>query len=405
MKALVVDDAPDSRIFVRALLERWGYETLEASDGDEALEVTKSTETRIVVCDWVMPAMSGPEFCRALRETHLGRYVYVILLTGRSERADLVAGLNAGADDFLSKPLDAQVLRARLRVAERILGLEQRLEEQQQQLRCAYDQIQSDLAAAALVQRQLLPSTDRTLSPLRADWLYVPAAQLSGDSFNFFEITPDLIGFYQLDVSGHGIPAALLSASLSRTLMPNGGPGVVAKEHFLEPARFVEAMNLRLTDHEDELENFATLVYGTLNRRTGDGEIAVAGHPPPIVQRRTGPVEFLTTGGMPVGIFPDTGYASQRFHLGSGDRLVIYSDGVTDCRNAVGDTFGEERLTAVVEASRAMKNDVLSKAVAERLREWRDDSDPDDDISVLVLTRPREEDAVRENSPTSGEKR
>ena len=391
MKALVVDDAPDIRVFVRALLEKWGYETFEASDGDEALEVTKTAGIRIVVCDWVMPAMSGPEFCRALRETPLGRYVYVILLTGRSERADLVAGLNAGADDFMNKPLDAQVLRARLRVAERILGLEQRLEEQQLELRRAYDQIQSDLAAAALVQRQLLPSTDRPLSPLRADWLYVPAAQLSGDSFNFFDLTPDLVGFYQLDVSGHGIPAALLSASLSRTLVPTGGPGAAGKEHFLEPARFVEALNLRLADDGDELENFSTLVYGVLNKRTGDGEIAVAGHPPPIIQRLAGPVEFLTAGGMPVGIFPDAPYESQPIHLGPGDRLILYSDGVTDCRNPAGDTFGEERLTAAVDASPPATTEALSEAVAQRLRDWRGDGDPDDDISVLVLTRPREE--------------
>ena len=405
MKVLVVDDAPDIRILVRALLEKWGYETLEASDGDEALELTKCSDIRIVICDWVMPSMSGPEFCRAVRDTHLGRYVYITLLTGRSEKADLIEGLNAGADDFLNKPLDAQVLRARLCVAERILGLEQRLEEQQTQLQRAYDQIQSDLAAAALIQRQLLPSTDRILSPLRADWLYVPAAQLSGDSFNFFDLTPDLIGFYQLDISGHGIPAALLSASLSRTLVPHGGPGVVGRGHFLEPAIFVEAVNRRLTGGEHELENFATLVYGILNRHTGDGEIAVAGHPPPVIQRLGGDIEFVTTGGMPVGMFSDASYESELIHLDPGDRLVIYSDGLTDCRNPAGYTFGEERLKAAADASPSSTPEPLSKTVSERLREWRGDGDPDDDISMLVLTRPRVDDALGENRQILGETR
>jgi sigma-B regulation protein RsbU (phosphoserine phosphatase) len=395
VKALVIDDAPDIRIYVRALLDKWGYETEVASEGLDGLARIKGSDVRIVICDWMMPGMSGPDLCRAVRDAELARYVYVILLTGRTEKADLVEGLNAGADDFLSKPFDAQVLQARLRVAERILGLEQRLAEQNRELResrnrleQAYDQIQTDLIAAARIQRQMLPTTDRTAFPFRAEWLFLPAAQVSGDSFNFFKLAPDRIGFYHLDVSGHGIAAALLSASLSRSLVPGGGPGVAAPADFFEPARFLADLNRQLSDPDGELEHFATVAYGTVNTTSGEVEIALAGHPLPILLRHRGEVECLRPGGLPVGMFPEVGYESQQLRLDPGDRLILYSDGVTECQSSQGEIFGEERLRAVATDSARHTSPGLTDTLGVSLREWRGTSDFEDDISVLVLERP-----------------
>jgi sigma-B regulation protein RsbU (phosphoserine phosphatase) len=397
VKAIVIDDAPDIRIYVRALLRRWGYETEDASEGLEGLSRIKASDIRIVVCDWMMPGMSGPDLCRAIREAELGRYVYVILLTGRSDKADLLEGLNAGADDFLTKPLDAQVLQARLRVGERILSLEQRLAEQNRELmdsrnrlEHAYGQIQADLATAARIQVQMLPTSDRVVSPIRAEWLFLPASQVSGDSFNFFELTTDVIGFYHLDVSGHGIPAALLSASLSRSLTPGGGPGVAAHRDFLDPARFLANLNRQLSDPERELENFATIAYGTLDRTTGEAEIALAGHPRPMILHADGNIEYLKAGGLPVGMFPDVGYESQRVHLGPGDRLILYSDGVTECQNPHGELFGDEQMQAVTAAATRVPSPGLTAALSDSLRAWRGRGEFEDDISVLVLERPLE---------------
>ncbi len=412
MKALVIDDAPDIRIYVRALLERWGYETEEASDGAAGFARIQESDVRIVICDWVMPGMSGPELCRAVREAGLGRYVYVILLTGRSDKADLVAGLNAGADDFLSKPFDAQVLRARLRVSERILNLEQRLAEQNRALRDsrnrleqAYDQIQADLVSAARIQRQMLPTSDRVALPFRVEWLFLPAAQVSGDSFNFFELSPDLIGFYHLDVSGHGIPAALLSASLSRSLVPGGGPGVAARADFLDPARFLTDLNRQLSDPEVEMENFATIAYGVLDKRTGEVNLALAGHPLPLIVRRRGEIEYLAPGGLPVGMFPEVAYEAQLVRLCPGDRLILYSDGVTECQNSHGEAFGDARLQAVSAAltsSHGARR--LTDALGDELREWRGASDFEDDISILTFEHPSTG-GTRTEGGTTGEYR
>ncbi len=394
VKVLVIDDAADFRLYVRLLLQRWGYQAEEASDGFEGLARLQGDDIRLVVCDWMMPKMSGPDLCRAVRASDLGHYVYILLLTGRSDSSDLVEGLDAGADDFVTKPFEAQVLRARLRVAERILALEQRLAEQNRdlqqsrnQLALAYDKIQADLAIAARIQRQLLPTSDRAAFPFRAQWLFLPAAQISGDSFNFFELTRELIGFYHLDVSGHGVPAALLSVSLSRSLVPGGGPGMAPDTDFLDPGRFLAELNRQLTSREGELENFATIAYGTLEKHTGKVRLALAGHPYPILVRQGGEIEYLRQSGLPVGMFPHVDYEPQEVCLAPGERLVLYSDGVTECRNPSGETFGEDQLQAAL--GLAIQAELpWTKVLDHRLREWRGTFDFEDDISLLVLERP-----------------
>ena len=411
MKTLIIDDAPDMRTLLQVLLKRWGYEVEEADEGIDGFARIRETDIRIVVCDWMMPGMSGPDLCRAVRAADLGHYVYIILLTGKSDKADLLEGLSAGADDFLSKPVDARVLQARLRVGERILALEQRLAEQNQELldsrnrlQHAYGQIQADLAAAARVQLQMLPTSDLAVFPFRAAWLFLPAAQVSGDGFNFFELTPELIGFYQLDVSGHGISSALLSASLSRALTPGGGGGVGSRPDFLAPDRLLTNLNRQMSDPDKETENFATVAYGTLNRRTGEGAIALAGHPLPILLRADGAIEHLSPDGLPVGMFPEAAYRAQRFRLAPGDRLILYSDGVTECRNPTGALFGDEQFEAVAAAAGSLSSKALTTLLAERLGEWQGQSHFEDDISVLVLERPLEADGAGAPETTAGAK-
>ena len=393
MKALIIDDAPPIRIQVRALLRNWGYEAEDAPDGQSGLTRITESDIRLVICDWNMePGMSGPDVCQALRTTDLGRYVYVILLTGRSENEDLIFGLNSGADDFVSKPFDAQVLRARLRVAERILAMEDRLAEQNRSLRearnqleQAYNQIQNDLVAAARIQRQMLPVSDLILAPVRAGWMFLPAAKVSGDNFNFYKLSGDLIGFYLLDVSGHGISAALLSASLSRSLVPGSGSGMMATANFADPAEFLADLNRQLANPDAEVENYATVVYGTLDIRTGEGLVALAGHPRPMLARADGSNDYLQSGGLPVGMFDFAAYTNQTFRLDPGDKLVLYSDGVTDCNSPDGQPFGDQQFQSLLaECPRCPARSVTDK-LAQRLRTWHGPSDFDDDISVLVL--------------------
>lgn len=397
LKVLVIDDAPDVRAYVRALLRKWGFDPVVASNGADGLQRLRGGDIRLVICDWMMDGMSGPEVCAAIRREDFPHYVYVMLLTGRTEDTDLVYGLDAGADDFVGKPFDVQVLRARLQVGVRILGLEERLAEQNRRLKQshdaldrAYGQIQNDLAAAARIQRELLPVSDAGIAPLSAGWLFLPAAKISGDSFHFFPVSASEMGFYHLDVAGHGIPAALLSTSLSRSLVPQTGilaPNLDSGE-YLNPAGFLEALNAQLCSPDGEVTSYATVVYGVLDPHTGEGRLASAGHPQPLLLRADGSVELASKGGLPVGMFDTAEYSTHRFHLAPGERIVTYSDGITDCFDADGRAFDLEHLCDLLRAHRGASSSALAALLRDAVLAWRGEAELEDDVSLLIIERP-----------------
>src|SRR5919201_6551063 len=152
MKVLIAEDEAISRRLLQSYLERWGHEVGVAQNGSEAWQLFQAGEFPIVISDWMMPEMDGLELIRRIRACQRPGYVYAILLTSRSQKEDLVEGMEAGADDFLTKPLDRDELRVRLRAAERVVRLEGSLAEQNRALR---------EAQAALVQSEQLASLGR----------------------------------------------------------------------------------------------------------------------------------------------------------------------------------------------------------------------------------------------------
>jgi len=127
-KVLIAEDDPVSRRLLELFLVKWGYEVTIATSGTEALHLLERMDApRLAILDWMMPGMEGIQVCQKLRETADRRYVYVLLLTARTQKEDLLEGLKSGADDYLTKPFDAQELRARLHVGQRILDLHDQL--------------------------------------------------------------------------------------------------------------------------------------------------------------------------------------------------------------------------------------------------------------------------------------
>ena len=165
MKILLVDDDPVARVLHSMLLGKYGHEVLQAPDGESAWELLESENIGFVLSDWVMPKVTGVDLCRKIRRADFAHYVYVILCTSKGEKADLIEGMDAGADDFLVKPISKEELRVRVRAGERILDLEHRLADQNRELAAtnsrlknAYKLIEDDLKTAAWMQEQLLPS-------------------------------------------------------------------------------------------------------------------------------------------------------------------------------------------------------------------------------------------------------
>jgi DNA-binding response OmpR family regulator len=180
MKILMADDDAVTRRLLQSYLQKWGHEVVIATDGDEAWQIFQSGQFPLIITDWMMPGISGVELIRRIRADERMGYVYVILLTGRSQKEDLVEGMEAGADDFVTKPFDRDELRVRLREGERIIRLEQSLEEQNSALRSAQAALleRDSLAnlgqrAAAVIEqitRPIAVATDR-LASLRREML------------------------------------------------------------------------------------------------------------------------------------------------------------------------------------------------------------------------------------------
>jgi two-component system NtrC family sensor kinase len=134
MKVLIAEDEAISRRLLQSYLEKWGHEVVVARDGAEAWKLFEASEFPLVITDWMMPEMDGVELIRRIRATQRPGYVYTILLTAKSQKEDIVEGMEAGADDFVTKPFDRDELRVRLRAGQRIIELETALRDSLEKL-------------------------------------------------------------------------------------------------------------------------------------------------------------------------------------------------------------------------------------------------------------------------------
>lgn len=398
MRILIADDAHDAREILGRLLKRWGHEVISACDGAEAWAILEHEPIRLVISDWMMPGLDGLELCRRVRAARWDHYVYFILLTARDDKDDLIEGMSAGADDFLIKSYNFEELRVRLRAAERILRLESELaarnewlSETNRELQAALEHIETDLRAAAALQASLLPRNAAISPELRIAWLFRPAAVIGGDIFDFFRLNERTLGFYHLDVAGHGVPAAMMAVTLSRTLSSlrssSQGSTPGTEPRVTPPDAVVADLNRRFQPEIDGIVPYFTMVYGQLETSSGEGRLCQAGHPHPLIARHNGRVERLGHGGFAVGMLEGVLYDAIDFRLAPGDRLVLYSDGITDCTNAEGEDFGLERLEALFQSGRERPLDDLTRRLDVALAAWRETTEIADDISLLIIER------------------
>lgn len=394
---MLVDDDAVARSILSQLLRRQGHEVIEVADGQAAWELVQRGGISFIVSDWVMPKIHGPDLCRRIRGAALDHYTYVILCTSKGAKADLIEGMDAGADDFLVKPISSEELRVKVRAGERILSLEQGLADKNrelasinQRLESAHKLIEDDLKAAATLQTTLLPPPALCALGVQCEWRLEPSGYIAGDTFNFFAMDERQVGFYLLDVSGHGVPAAMLSVTLSMILTPDETAGNPLMRYnrdcsFFEIASPGEALHELNSRFQSKDDRYFTMVYGLFDTRSTTLRLAQAGHPGPILIRKGGEIRRLGTGGMPLGIWPNVEFDCFEVSFRHGDRLILYSDGVTECVNPQGKIFGEARLLACLQQHGAATLDELLTDVIEETKAWRSVGNFADDISLLAI--------------------
>jgi sigma-B regulation protein RsbU (phosphoserine phosphatase) len=208
---------------------------------------------------------------------------------------------------------------------------------------------------------------------------------MAGDIFNIFPVDEHRVGFYLLDVSGHGVPAAMLSVALSMTLSlvlkPDAGrhSGSTSES---TPADVIRHLNSGFQSKDDQ---YFTINYGFVDSRTKSLTLTQAGHPSPVLIQRGKDLAVLGDGGFPVGLWPDAEYETIESSFCPGDRLVLYSDGIIECANPTGIHFGENRLLDYLRTTRDEAMDHMLAGLETEMERWRGQAEFDDDVSVLAL--------------------
>lgn len=398
LRVLVVDDSRAQRMILVLHLRRWGYQVIEAGSGEEALALCTAAPPDIVLSDWMMPGMSGLDLCRRIRDLPQEGYRYFILLTSKSEKTEVADGLEGGADDFLTKPVNPEELRARLRAGERIIGMQGELVEKNRlitstlgELQKIYDSLDRDLIEARKLQQTLVRERQRDFGAGEAAALLRSSGHVGGDLVGFFEISPRRIALYSVDVSGHGVASAMMTARLAGLLSNSSRDQNIAIVSGLYgyrdawPPEAVAARFNKMMFEELQLDQYFTLAYAEIDLKSGRVWLVQAGHPHPVLIRAGGQIEAVGEGGLPIGLIENAEWQRVEFWMEPGDRLFLVSDGVTECPVADGDDLGEEGLAEVLQDLRQLAPTPLLEALVWRLAEKMGGEDFPDDVSGVLF--------------------
>ncbi|MEO8241782.1 MAG: SpoIIE family protein phosphatase [bacterium] len=398
MRVLIVDDSRAQRRILAVQLARWGYQISEADSGEAALAMCQAETFDIVLSDWMMPGMTGLELCQAFRTLPREGYGYFILLTSKSEKAEIANGLENGADDFLAKPVNSDELRARLRAGERIVGMQQELVEKNRlvgstldQLQKLYDSLDRDLIEAKKLQQSLIRDRFLDFGLGQAALMMQASGHVGGDLVGSFIIDDRRIALFSVDVSGHGVASAMMTARLAGLLSSGSPDQNIALRLNTEGARDAfppEQVAFRLNRmmiEDVQVEQYFTMAYAEVDLVTGWVQLVQAGHPHPMVIRQGGEIEQLGDGGLPIGLIPGATYEPVSTTLQPGDRLFLASDGITECPDPAGVELGSAGLTDFVRRSINLPSANLLEALMWDLAAYAGSDDFPDDVSGLMF--------------------
>jgi phosphoserine phosphatase RsbU/P len=379
---LVDDDRIHSRV-LEARLKQQGYTIRIFDSGEKALAEAKLHPPTIILCDWLMGGMDGLEVCRQVKADQLLKSTHFILLTSRSRVEDRVIGLDCGADDFLSKPVDPEELLARVRSGIRLHQANERLQILATELQSQKERLDQEIAEAAGYVRSLLPQTVR--GTVWVDACYQPCHELGGDAYDYFWVDDDFFVIYLADASGHGLAAAFPSISIHNQLRSRA-----LNVDLRDPAQVLHALNSGF-QMEDQQGRYITMWYGVFQLSTRTLRYASAGHPPALLWvNEVGKDPIRLTGeGMALGLFEDAVYTTFTCHVGHQSCLLVYSDGIYEIAQST-DTMWSfpEFLCLAQESHKSLRSEDGLHILLEQVRAKTGTTKFADDYSMIRVLFP-----------------
>jgi len=369
-RILIIDDNANDLAVTRRLLERRGFTVMTAQSGEEGMKLAEQVMPEAIVVDYRMPVMDGFEVARRIKaDPHIGT-IPVLMLTGADSPQYVVEGLSAGADDFVTKGSDIEILVARLHALLRMKAY-------QDQLRRMNHQMMRDLQIARRVQEALVPQGTFRTPRLEGRAAYMPSETLSGDFYDYFQLN-DVLYLFMADVSGHGLPAAILVSLLKTYIHTETDPNGSLADFMSRLNNFLFAVSLPT--------QFAT---AQLFRIDSEGHVYYtnAAHPAFLLfDRVRGRANLLEEPSNLLGAMPNVGFDERTMRMLTGDTLFVYTDGLTDRQNKNGDFYSIDRIAALLEKSADAELGTVYDRIYEDINGFGATEEFRDDIA-FVLTR------------------
>ncbi len=379
---LIVDDNEGNRDMLARQLARQGHTVVSAEHGRAALDVLRATPVDLVLLDMMMPVLDGYGALLEIKSDPALRHLPVIMISALDEFAAVVRCIERGAEDFLPKPFNPTLLRARIGA-----GLEKKRFRDQERLYVktieeTQSRLKTELTEAENYVRSILPPP-LSLGPVTTDWRLIPSTELGGDSFGYHWIDPDHFALYLLDVCGHGVGAALLSVTAINVLRNAALPAV----DFRDPGAMLTALNEAFL-MEKQNDMYFTIWYGVWQPATRTLRFATAGHPPALLvtpqSGSTARVELLKGAGMVLGGMDGVKYRTFERNLTDPARLYVVSDGTFEIKRANGTMwdFAEFQASFVAAAEAGEPESDLDRLFA-RVKALHGPGPLDDDFSIV----------------------
>ncbi len=378
---LAVDDTPENLDVVNGILAA-EYDIKVAVNGNVALKIAQSLSPDLILLDIMMPEIDGYEVCRQLKANPATKDIPVIFLTAKGETADEAEGFKLGAADYILKPVNPPLLKARVKTH---LALKQNMDK----LQAAYavinrqkERMQRELNVGRDIQMSMVPDTFPAF-PEHEEFdihaLLKPALEIGGDFYDYFFIDHEKLCVCVGDVSGKGVPAALFMA-VTKTLIKS----TAIEDH--SPASIATRVNEEIS-RDNPSSMFITLFIGILHIRSGEFRYTNAGHPYPYIKRAGGEVEILKpVHGPVVGAISGVAYREGSVELGKHDQVLIFTDGITEAMDVDDQLYGEQRVIDHFKAVPPEGLDALVASTLNSVESFAGEAPQADDITILALS-------------------